>query len=138
MPDHATLVAAARAAADHAYAPYSDFPVGAAVVMADDPTATVHTGTNVENASYGATVCAERTAVHHAVSLGFRKIATVAVSVRNNLDKPIADRSPCGICRQVIHEFATPDTVVLLDNGSDTPDALTIAELLPHGFNLDA
>ena len=137
MPTHDQLIQAARAAAKNAYAPYSNFPVGAALVMADDPSATVHTGANVENASYGATVCAERTAIHYTVSLGFRKIDTIAITVTNNLDNPLADRSPCGICRQVIHEFATPDTLILLDNNTATPDTLTIAELLPHGFSLD-
>jgi cytidine deaminase len=128
------LVHLAREAAAQGYAPFSGFRVGAAVVMADDPGGAVHTGANVENASFGATVCAERVAVFRAVSLGFRRIAAVAVSAPAPPGSPLSARSPCGICRQVILEFATPETSVIIDNGSDAPDVLSIDALLPHGF----
>ena len=98
----ARLRDAARAAAAGAHAPYSGLGVGAALVMADDPQRRVFLGANVENASYGATICAERTAIAQAAAAGFRRIAVLAVSCAQALDAPLADRSPCGICRQVI------------------------------------
>ncbi|NNE93740.1 MAG: cytidine deaminase [Verrucomicrobiales bacterium] len=135
-PSDSELIAAAREAAGRAYAPYSKFRVGAAVKMAEDET--VFSGCNIENASYGGTVCAERTAIFAAVATGLRKIETLALTV---LDAPedaeLKDRSPCGICRQVIREFADDDlTRILIDRGNDSWDLLTIEELLPHGFRL--
>lgn len=131
---------AARSAAAKAHAPYSKFTVGAAAVMADDPERRTITGVNVENATYGATVCAERNALVQAAALGFRRLEWLAVSCTQVLDAPLAERSPCGICRQTIAEFASddPPTLILVDGGgADTiGDLLDIERLLPHGFRL--
>lgn len=136
------LIAAARTVAADAYAPWSGFQVGAAVVMADDPNGTVHTGANVENASYGGTVCAERAAIASAVGAGFRRLRYLAVSAVGALDRPLGERSPCGICRQTVAEFAYrepgEETLVLIDCAD--PDllceVLDLDRLLPWGFRL--
>ncbi len=121
------LLARARAAADHAYVPYSGFPVGAAALAADG---SIHTGCNVENASYGLTICAERTAVTAAVSAGHRQIVAIAVSA------PKASRTtPCGACRQFLNEFrpGTTDMVIVLDD-RDLGEPVWLEELLPRSF----
>ena len=124
------LVESAREARARAYAPYSRFPVGAAL-LADD--GTVITGCNVENASYGLANCAERTAVFKAVSegrTGFRAVAVVGPQD----DLPCA---PCGACRQVLHEFG-PQMVLVTPAGPDRPGELlmtTVADLLPGAFD---
>lgn len=130
-PDLAELVSLATAARLRAYAPYSRFFVGAAVRTADGQ---IHTGANVENASYGLSVCAERTAVLQAVLAGARSIAAVAVCT--DLQPPAA---PCGMCRQTLSEFAIDCPVVLC-----TPAGLAgplwttrLSELLPHAFRRD-
>jgi len=133
------LVEAARDAADMAHAPYSEFQVGAAVIMADDDDQRIFTGTNLENGAYGSSLCAERAAIAAAVSAGFREIAMIAVSCVEVLDEPPSARSPCGACRQVINEFALLDgedrTVVLLDRSGDI-DVIDVPGLLPYGFIL--
>lgn len=121
------LLAAARKAAEAAYAPYSSFPVGAALVTT---TGEIFTGANVENASYGLTVCAERTAVFAAALAGHREIRAIAVAA------PKAHRaSPCGACRQVLNEFrpADGDLIVVLET-EDGSRSTTLAELLPMAF----
>ena len=135
------LLDAARSAAAGAHAPYSHFHVGAAVVMADDPEQRIITGANIENSSYGATVCGERNAIFQAAALGFRRIRYLAVSTADSLDGPIEDRSPCGICRQVINDFArsedaADDAIILIDTAEPGVlcEALDIERLLPHGF----
>jgi cytidine deaminase len=128
------LLALARAAAHQAYVPYSGFPVGAAVLAADG---SIHTGCNVENASYGLTICAERVAATGAVSSGQREIVAVAVSAPK-----VPRTSPCGACRQFLNEFrpSASDVVIILDDrGSGEP--VWLDELLPQSFgprNLDA
>ncbi len=128
--DHPTaerLLAAARDAAGRAYAPYSRFPVGAAVLTADG---SVMTGCNVENASYGLTVCAERVAVASAIAAGHRSIVAIAVTA------PRATTvTPCGACRQVLNEFKLPgrDLVVILD-GVEGPELVLLSDLLPRAF----
>jgi cytidine deaminase len=131
---------AARSAAAAAFAPYSNFHVGAAVVMADDPDGEIFTGCNVENASYGATLCAERNAITTAAARGFRIIRCLAVSTVDSLAAPLPGRSPCGLCRQVIRGFADDSTVVLIDTAEDGKlgDTLDVERLLPFGFRLDA
>jgi len=117
------LIEAAIAVREQAYAPYSNYPVGAALLMTDG---TMVTGVNVENSSYGLTICAERTAVTKAVTAGYRKILAVAVATDNA-------GSPCGACRQVLTEFAGDVPVYLVDafgNGRDT----TLYKLLPDHF----
>lgn len=139
----ARLVTAARAAAGKAHVPYSNFHVGAAVVMADDPAGEIITGANIENASYGATVCGERNALHAAAARGFRRIRYLALSTADSLDGPLADRSPCGICRQVMREFienggVDGEALILVDTGEEgvIADVLDIDRLLPFGFRL--
>ena len=129
---------AARKAAARAFAPYSNFHVGAAVVMADDPDGEIFSGCNVENASYGATICAERNAISTAAARGFRVIRCLAVSTVDSLTAPLSGRSPCGVCRQVIRGFADESTVVLIDTAEDGKlgDLLDVDRLLPFGFRL--
>ena len=119
------LFDAARDASARAYAPYSRFQVGAAV-LADD--GRIFTAANVENASYGLTSCAERNAVFAAVSAGVRRI--VAVAIHTPTGAPV---SPCGACRQVIHEFGPAAVVVACCDG-DATRRWTIGELLPGAF----
>ena len=121
------LLSAARKAAANAYVPYSEFPVGAALLMADG---SVYTGCNIENASYGVTICAERAAVSTAVSAGQREIVAVAVSAPRSLLT-----TPCGACRQVLNEFgpANGDMAVILDDGA-SGTAVWLEELLPRAF----
>ncbi len=120
------LVAQALAARDAAYAPYSGFRVGAAL-LADD--GSVFTGCNVENASFGATNCAERTAVFKAVSEGRRSFAAIAIASYD-----AAPCVPCGICRQVLVEFARPDFVYLLVAADGSYERHPTEEILPHPF----
>ena len=89
----------------NAYAPYSKFHVGAALIMADDPKQTIFTGANIENSSYGVSNCGERTALFTAAAQGFRRLKYLAVSTADSLDGPLRERSPCGICRQAFREF---------------------------------
>jgi cytidine deaminase len=112
----------------HAYAPYSEFRVGAAVLLRDGR---VFTGCNVENASYGLTICAERNAIFAAVTASGKKPEIVAVAVCNERGVPC---SPCGACRQVIAEFGPQATVWYL--GANGIVGHTIPELLPDGFQL--
>ena len=123
------LVIAAARARTKAYAPYSTFNVGAAVLSRSGK---VFTGCNVENASYGATICAERTAITKAVSEGQKHI--VAIAVVCDTPEPVA---PCGICRQVIHEFG-PDAVVIMANLSGECVTATMPALLPRAFGGEA
>jgi cytidine deaminase len=109
-----------------AYAPYSRFTVGAALLCADG---TVFTGVNIENASFGPSVCAERTAFFKAISEGQRAFVKIAVTC----DKPYC--SPCGVCRQVMAEHA-PDLEILMGNPHGTFKRTTIRELLPESFRL--
>lgn len=128
MISSAELFDQAKAAATKAHAPYSKFQVGCALVTSSGE---LFTGCNVENASYGLTICAERNAIFHAVAEEGPgvKIATLAVIALGH------EFPPCGACRQVIAEFATPETVVwFLRDGK--PVAMTMAELLPSGFRI--
>lgn len=124
-----TLAAAARTAAEAAYAPYSRFKVGAAL-LADD--GRVFTGCNVENSSYGLANCAERTAVFKAVSEGARRF--IAIAIAGGADEPA---TPCGACRQVLAEFCDPAMTVRCTNlqGTQVRD-YTLGELLPGSFRL--
>jgi cytidine deaminase len=97
LVDSVDLIARARACLDQAYAPYSRFPVAAAVI---DDRGRVFTGVNVENASYGLTICAERVAVFSAIAAGAHRILALAVTSKNTTSVP-----PCGACRQVLAEF---------------------------------
>lgn len=137
----ATLIDRAREAARSAHAPYSNFHVGAAVVMADDPDATIFSAANIENSSYGLTVCGERNALFAAASKGFRRVKYLALSTVDSLDAPLSERSPCGACRQAIREFtehnvAMDEALILIDTGDPGVlcDVMDIQRLLPHGF----
>lgn len=127
MDENRKLYETALKAKEFAYAPYSGFKVGAAVLTDDG---TVYTGCNIENSSYGATVCAERTAVLKAVSEGKRKIIKLAVA-SDTLDITY----PCGICRQVISEFMPEGDIISGNNNSIK--VFSISELMPHGFVLE-
>jgi cytidine deaminase len=124
----AALIAAARLAAKNAYAPYSKFKVGAALLTVSGE---VFPGCNVENSSYGVTNCAERTAIFSAVSQLGPKLEIRAIAVVNAGNTPCA---PCGVCRQAIYEFGPDATVFFLS--AKGWEELPIAELLPYGFRL--
>lgn len=128
------LLAKSREAASHAYAPFSNFHVGAAVLT---PQGEIHVGCNVENSSYGLANCAERTAIFGAVAKGIlgqgKPIAVIAVTCLDAIAAPLKDRSPCGACRQVIKEFSTDKTIILVDDGKEG-DIFSVEELLPYGF----
>lgn len=123
--DWKALAAAAREVQSRAYAPYSKFPVGAAVL---GESGRIYTGCNVENASYGLTVCAERNAIGAAVAAGETRIAAVAISV------PKKPCPPCGVCRQVLAEFGDPDVPVALIGGRRRAIHL-LGNLLPYAFD---
>ena len=125
-----SLIKAAVKARENAYCPYSKYAVGAAVLT---DTGEVVTGCNVENASYGLTNCAERTAIFTAVSHGARRICAIAISGAGS------PPYPCGACRQVITEFAdSPDmpVYVVMVDGDEKTEEFRLRELLPHGFML--
>jgi cytidine deaminase len=125
--DPAALLTAAREARKAAYAPYSRFPVGAAIQTA---AGTVYRGCNVENASYGLTICAERVAVMTAVAAGERQVVAVAID-GGDADKPAP---PCGACRQVLHEFGPDMQVILPGVGEAALEVLPLRAFLPRGF----
>lgn len=120
------LVKIAVAAKESAYAPYSNFRVGAAVLSESGK---IYTGGNIENVSFGATNCAERTAVFKAVSDGERKI--IAVAIASDSENFIY---PCGICRQVLTEFGDSDTRVICTRKNGDFKVYTLDELLPQAF----
>ncbi|MBN1858767.1 cytidine deaminase [Candidatus Bipolaricaulota bacterium] len=126
MTDH-ELMALAIEASERAYCPYSNFPVGAALLCADG---TVFTGANVENGVNSLSICAERTALFKAISEGKHDFVRIAVSC------PKADlSSPCGACRQVLFEHA-PNMNVLMARADGSVLQTTVRDLLPHGFRL--
>jgi cytidine deaminase len=122
------LLQSARQRMKHAYAPYSKFRVGAAILLSNGK---IFSGCNVENASYGMTNCAERTAIFSAVAKLGPKVEIRAVTVVNEHGVPC---SPCGACRQVIYEFG-PDATIFFQ-GANGPKQAHITELLPEGFRL--
>lgn len=133
MTDSATeslqkLLAAATAAAEKAYAPYSNFRVGAALLFDDGA---VISGCNVENISYGLTICAERAALCRAIAEdgAHRRIAAIAVANLNHAASP-----PCGACRQMLSEFVAPDAVVTFSDDQGIT-SVPFSELLPHTFH---
>lgn len=122
------LIEGAMEARKQAYVPYSHFPVGAAV-LADGK---VYTGCNIENASFGLSNCAERTAIFKAISESQRKIEALAVVA--DTDGPV---SPCGSCRQVMNEFCDKNTKIYLTNLSGQTKEWTIQQLLPGAFQAE-
>lgn len=117
-------LAAAIAVTQYAYIPYSNYPVGAALRTVDG---VLYSGCNVENASYPATICAERTALVKAVSEGHREFDLLVVVTKNA-------GSPCGICRQMLYEFAPEMRVILADLSGNITSDTTLSGLLPDGF----
>lgn len=118
------LIGTALEMAKKAYAPYSHFHVGAAVLAASGK---VYGGANIENASYGATICAERAAIFQAVNAGERRLVAIAVTA-----------TPCGMCRQVMREFADPATFrIYVARSPSDYRAYTLDELLPESFGPD-
>ncbi|MCI2048156.1 MAG: cytidine deaminase [Lachnospiraceae bacterium] len=128
-----TLAEASLRAREAAYAPYSHFAVGAAVLSAEG---TVYSGCNIENASYGASNCAERTAVFKAVSEGTRTITAIAIAGGPEQEKqPASFCPPCGICRQVLREFCDPERMtVILVKSPENWKIMKLSELLPESF----
>ena len=126
------LTALAYEARERAYAPYSGFRVGAALLTKQGR---VYLGCNIENASYGAANCAERTAFFKAVSEGEREFAAIAI-VGGAEEGPKGGMcAPCGICRQVMREFCDPSTfLIFLEDGEGGVSEYTLNELLPYGF----
>lgn len=121
--DYEFLIEKAIEAREFAYVPYSNFKVGAAI---ETVSGKIYTGCNIENASYTPTNCAERTAIFKAVSEGHREIVKIAI-VGNR------DTYPCGVCRQVMMEFAQ-NAEIIIANSTEDYKIYTLEELLPHGF----
>ena len=129
------LISKAMEARKGAYAPYSTYLVGVALLTDN---MTVYTGCNIENASYGATNCAERTAIFKAVSEGernFNAIAIVGAPADSEMDTVFSEYAfPCGMCRQVIQEFCKPDFTIIVAKSLEDYKVFTLKELLPYGF----
>ena len=133
MMTREALCAAAIEAMGKAYAPYSGYKVGAALLTTDGK---VYTGCNIENASYTPTVCAERTAIFKAVSEGDRDFAMIAIC--GGKDGVITGFfPPCGVCRQVMVEFCSKDMPVLMVSGVDSHTAVALGDLLPYAFSTE-
>lgn len=124
----AEMISMARRAAERAYAPHSGWHVGAAVEFAE--TSAPHVGANVENASAGLTICAERSAISAGVVAGGRRLVRVALTGRDRHGALAAKIAPCGACLQVIAEFGGPDTAIVID-GRGT---FRLADFLPRPF----
>lgn len=125
------LVKKAKDITAQAYAPYSKFQVGAALLCDNGD---IYCGVNVENASYGLASCAERNAIFHAIISGQKNLKIKAIAVQTAHD---VEASPCGACRQVIREFATPQTLIIYGCG-DQLKQKTMDDLLPDSFGPDA
>lgn len=128
--NHDALVQLAFSMLERAYVPYSGFPVGAALLCKDG---SVYTGCNIENAAYGSTICAERTALVKAVSEGHLADWDTLAVVGNSADYCW----PCGSCRQMLYEFC-PDLTVLVARGDGDYVTLPLRKLLPYGFGPDS
>ena len=136
--DYKELIRSAFQARRRAYTPYSRFQVGAALLAKNG---TVYQGCNIENASYPATNCAERTAFYKAVSEGVREFQAIAIVGGSVLYPKTAEEnqctdlcSPCGICRQVMREFCKPDFKIILVKSEEEWKIYTLSQLLPEGF----
>lgn len=125
------LIMAALAARGTAYAPYSHYAVGAALLVENGD---IYCGCNIENASYGATNCAERTAFFKAVSEGWRRFTAIAIAGGMEGHEPVDYAYPCGICRQVMQEFCGPDFRIYVVKNKEDYREYKLSELLPCGF----
>lgn len=121
------LVEEAKRACQRAYAPYSDFCVGACIL---DARGNIYTGCNIENVSFSATCCAERVAIYSAIAAGAKQF--VALAIASNGKNTIF---PCGVCRQVLQEFCAPDMLILCAGAKDRVERYTLGELLPRAFD---
>ena len=126
------LLAASRAASSQAYSPYSGWQVGAAAEFAG--VAGLFSGVNVENGSYGLTICAERAAIFACIVAGGRQLTRISLTCRNREGALVAKIAPCGACLQVISEFGTPDTEIEID-GRGT---FRLADFLPRPFSAES
>ncbi|MGD9579981.1 MAG: cytidine deaminase [Vampirovibrionia bacterium] len=122
------LLAKAKEISDNAYAPYSKFKVGAALIT---PEGMIFTGCNVENASYGLTLCAERSAMSSMVKHGYNEFEAIAIYA-----KATTDCYPCGACRQWLYEFGK-EALVIVEDADHNPKLVSVSELLPHAFGPD-
>ena len=129
--DRTALIQAAFAAREYAYAPYSRFKVGAALLTAQGK---VYTGCNIESATYSPTNCAERTAVFKAVSEGERQFIAVAIVGSLEGKQNTLITSPCGVCRQVLYEFGGDDLIVIMAKSEKDYTEMLLKDLLPLGF----
>ena len=127
----AELISSAVSMQERAYVPYSHFPVGAALLCSDGA---VFTGCNVENAAYGSTLCAERTALFKAVSEGVREFDAIAIVGSKAGEKNTLVTGPCGVCRQALYEFGGPGLTVIMAKSEEDYIVTTLGELLPYGF----
>lgn len=126
------LILSALEARKKAYAPYSDFKVGAAVLTND---LRIYTGCNIENAAYSPGICAERNAIYKAVSEGCHKIRAVAVAGDRTGDEVKQYAFPCGVCRQVMREFSDPDSMtVIVAKSCEEYQVYSLSQLLPESF----
>lgn len=126
-----SLLDMALTARFHAYAPYSKFKVGCAILLKNGQFVT---GCNIENKSYGLSICAERNAVFKLISMGYTKNDVEAVCIVGDLKEPIM---PCGACREVLMELLSPDTKIILSNLERNYIELNLNELLPYAFKLN-
>lgn len=131
LVDYKFLTDVARHVSLQAYSPYSGFKVGAAAVFEEAPHS-LFSGVNVENSSYGLTICAERSAIFAGVANGGKKLAAVAIACRNRDGAVISCFQPCGACLQVIAEFARPETLIFLDRRGE----FKLSDFLPAPFSL--
>ena len=129
--DITRLYESAVAVRKNSYSPYSNFKVGASLLLDDN---NIVSGTNVENSSYGLACCAERNALFTAIGMGYKKENIKALLVVANTDGPC---SPCGACRQVISELMNPDADVILTNRKNDIKVFTVKDLLPFSFSKD-
>jgi cytidine deaminase len=132
MPSDHDLLTAARAAGANAHSPYSGWKVGSAALFAETG-GTVHQGANVENGSYGLTICGERSAIFAGVVAGGRRLVRIALTCTDSSGSLVAKIAPCGACLQVIAEFGTADTAIVID-GRGT---FRLADFLPLPFGAD-
>jgi cytidine deaminase len=125
MDRNELLISEAKSVMEYSYSPYSHFRVGAAIRVEDG---TIFTGTNIENASYSLTVCAERVAIFNAISKGHRSFTDLAIATSSGLPSP-----PCGPCRQVLYEF-NPEMKIHLEGEGDMKKEFRLKDLLPYAF----
>ncbi len=122
------LIKRAREVMENTYSPYSNFPVGAALLTTDG---TIFVGTNVENASYGATICAERSAIVSAVAAGYKPGDFTEIAIISHMNKVTP---PCALCRQVLVEFFKPQAIVHMVSYDEQIKTVTVKELVPYSF----